>query len=73
MLKTTIMTKTINHGLFLGIGTLNGDDYGFHKFRYQPQQDQCAMVYPGQQRTNFYYNNADVLISKKTLLGSRRC
>jgi hypothetical protein len=43
----------------------DGIDMDSISFSYQPQQTNVQWFTPGQQRTEFYYNNADVLISKK--------
>lgn len=43
----------------------DGVDVDSISFTYQPQQINVQWFTPGQQRTEFYYNNADVLISKK--------
>lgn len=43
----------------------DGVDMDSISFSYQPQQINVQWFTPGQQRTEFYYNNADVLISKK--------
>src|SRR5690606_5056204 len=45
----------------------DGVDMDSISFSYQPQQINVQWYTPGQQRTEFFYNNADVLIAKKHL------